>query len=52
MKSIYWIIAILFTFGLLIAGSDGPWFPWFNFLGLAMFAASAWIANLLDRKGF
>lgn len=35
MKNI--INAILFTAGLLLAGSDGQFFPWANILGLGAF---------------
>ena len=38
MKTILtnWIMGILFTFGILIAGSDGAWFPWVNFAGIGL----------------
>ena len=35
------IAAILFSAGILMAGSDGAWFPWINIVGLAVFGASA-----------
>jgi hypothetical protein len=28
--------ALCFSFGLCIAGSDGPLFPWINFLGIVI----------------
>ena len=35
------VAAVLFSAGILMAGSDGAWFPWFNLLGVAVFGASA-----------
>jgi len=29
-----WILGTLFVIGILIAGSDGDWFPWFNIAGV------------------
>jgi len=34
------LIGILFTVGLLIAGSDGPWFPWVNVIGAVIMSAA------------
>jgi hypothetical protein len=36
MRAIW--ISILFTAGLLLAGSDGEWFPWANFAGILLLA--------------
>jgi len=43
-----WTLASLFTFGILLAGSDGDWFPWINFAGAAMLA-SIYFLTRLDR---
>jgi hypothetical protein len=32
------IAVALFMAGLILAGSDGEWFPWINFAGLGMMA--------------
>jgi len=29
-----WILGSMYAAGILIAGSDGDWFPWFNYAGL------------------
>lgn len=31
-----WMLAILFVAGLLLAGSDGPMFPWPNLAGIGL----------------
>ena len=36
--------------GLIIAGSDGPGFPWINFLGLGAMCASAWAFLKKEHK--
>jgi len=33
-----YITGIVFIVGLALAGSDGPYFPWINFAGAALFA--------------
>ena len=38
MKFKGFIFAMVFTFGLLLAGSDGEWFPWANFAGILLLA--------------
>jgi hypothetical protein len=43
---LHWIAGFAFGFGILLAGSDGVWFPWTNFAGvllvlLAMLCARA-----------
>jgi hypothetical protein len=35
------ILAFLFLLGIVIAGSDGDWFPWINIGGLALSGVSA-----------
>lgn len=55
MRKIFWEISnnllfftygTIFAFGIILAGQDGPWFPWVNFIGLAMmfFVAVKWSA--------
>ena len=39
-------IAFCFVAGLCLAGSEGTWFPWINFAGVALFA----LVPLLARK--
>ena len=41
------LIGTLFTTGLLLAGAEGPYFPWLNLFGVAMFGASIMLANKL-----
>jgi len=31
-----WTLGLMFAAGILIAGSESPWFPWFNFIGVLM----------------
>jgi len=38
---------VMVVFGMMIAGSEGPWFPWLNLVGLLMVAV---VAALVDRK--
>lgn len=40
-----WTAGILFVLGLMLAGSDGDWFPWINFAGIFIFGLSAVMAN-------
>lgn len=42
-----WTLGIMFALGLIIAGSDGGWFPWANFVGVLMFGYVGLIANYL-----
>jgi len=37
--------AFLFVFGLLLAGSDGGWFPWPNVAGMGMVACVTFLAG-------
>ena len=45
-----YLLAALFMGGLLIAGSDGQWFPWANFAGIALLVVFAIIANRGIKK--
>ena len=40
-----WIFGIMFATGLILAGSDGEWFPWVNLVGVAMIGAAGIIAS-------
>ena len=41
-------MALLFCAGLLLAGSDGEWFPWQNLAGAAMLGIFAMIACRIE----
>ena len=43
-----YIIALCFTAGLVLAGSDGAYFPWINFAGLAVFGLVPVLAGRCD----
>jgi hypothetical protein len=46
-----WIMGMLFLFGLLLAGSDGEWFPYPNLVGMGMFIlVAAWSHRPQDAK--
>jgi hypothetical protein len=40
-----WTLGIVFSGALLLAGSDGEWFPWPNFIGAGMLLFVAWWTN-------
>lgn len=40
-----WLMAILFCAGILLAGSDGGWFPWINLAGALMLGLFALIGK-------
>jgi|GEM_PF-3138724 len=42
-----WTLGIIFSLGLIIAGSDGEWFPWINFFGVSMLGYVSIISNHL-----
>ena len=44
-------MALLFCAGLLLAGSDGEWFPWPNLAGAVMLGIFAMIACRLRLTG-
>lgn len=44
-----WILGALFASGLLIAGSDGPWFPWANFGGAIVLGVFGVLAKYKER---
>lgn len=39
------LAVILFMAGLILAGSDGEWFPWINFAGLGMIGVVVVVAR-------
>ena len=45
-----WIFGILFAAGIILAGSDGEWFPWINGAGLCVLALVAYFANIAHRR--
>jgi len=45
-----WIMGILFTSGILIAGSDGAWFPWVNFVGIGLLAIMMGFEKILSSR--
>ena len=43
-----WMLAFCFVAGIMVAGADGPWFPWINFAGIAVFTWPAIAVNILQ----
>ena len=43
-----YIIALCFITGLVLAGSDGAYFPWINFAGLLIFGLVPVLAGRCD----
>ena len=43
-------MAALFMGSLLLAGSDGSWFPWANFAGIGLLVIFAVIANRVMKN--
>jgi len=41
-----WILSICFVSGIVLAGSDGAWFPWVNLLGVSLIVLVGIIANI------
>jgi len=44
------IMGTLFAAGIMLAGSDGDWFPWINGAGVLMLALVTYIANIQQRR--
>lgn len=44
------LAAIFFIIGLILAGSDGPWLPYPNLAGVAIFSLAPVLAWREDRK--
>jgi hypothetical protein len=47
-----WILGIMFSVALLLAGSDGEWFPWPNLFGGWMLILVAWWISVMNRREF
>lgn len=41
---------IFFVTGLIMAASDGPWFPWPNIAGVVIFSLSPMLALRAERR--
>lgn len=44
-----WTVGFCFVFGLALAGSDGPWFPWPNVIGVLIFFYFGIAARMVER---
>ena len=44
------IMGILFAAGIILAGSDGGWFPWINLAGVLMLGLVTVFANIAHRR--
>ena len=42
-----YILGTVFAIGLVLAGSDGNWFPWLNLFGAGLIAAVGLISNFV-----
>ena len=42
------LLGVMFCFGLVLAGSDGSWFPWPNLVGCGTLALMAWWAKKVN----
>jgi len=40
----------LFATGIILAGSDGDWFPWINWAGIGILALVTYYANIAHRR--
>jgi hypothetical protein len=45
-----YLIGFVCFVGVLLAGSDGPWFPWPNLAGTLIFAGAVYGASKLRRN--
>ena len=43
------LLVFLFFGGVLLAGSDGGWFPWINLVGVVMISAFGMIGNMISK---
>jgi hypothetical protein len=50
MKCSEFVFALVFLLGLVLAGSDGAWFPWPNLAGVALFACLLLAKVFLDER--
>jgi uncharacterized membrane protein len=44
------IAGVLFAAGIILAGSDGDWFPWINLAGIGILAGVTYYANIAHRR--
>ncbi|MCK9350874.1 MAG: hypothetical protein M0P44_06610 [Clostridiales bacterium] len=44
------VLAGLFLVGIVIAGSDGDWFPWVNLGGLALSGVAVWVVGRIYEE--
>jgi len=44
------ILGTLFAAGIVLAGSDGDWFPWINGAGILLLALVTYFANIAQRR--
>ena len=44
------LVTMLLVAGLLLAGSDGDWFPWPNLAGMALLGCFVLVTNLWDER--
>ena len=50
MKCLFcFLLVFLFFGGVLLAGSDGGWFPWINLVGVVMISAFGMIGNMISK---
>lgn len=45
-----WILGFLYGIGIVIAGSEGKWFPWFNFAGVFIVGIFMLAVNRMDKR--
>jgi hypothetical protein len=43
----HWTLGVIFSLGIIIAGSDGGWFPWFNLIGVLLLGYVGLVATNL-----
>jgi len=49
-RSLILIFGILFLSGIILAGSDGTWFPWPNVLGLLLTALAVLVSQKVNLQ--
>jgi len=43
------LVGLLFAVGLLVAGSEGPWFPWVNVIGAVAMSAAVPLSWMIEE---
>lgn len=51
-RLLVFIFGFLFLSGIILAGSDGTFFPWLNVSGLLLTAGAVFISHRLDASSF